>query len=202
LARGHFIQQLFTALFLVNCANLSELVRTGRLDFSPVAAGQHAVPRLVAAVDLGAFVNAASAVAVIAYAARQLSLTPTRPKSWASCRCAASASSSTTPSCSCWPPSVLDSPGAGDRLGAYYNLFNVARLPDSAFRPGVFKAVFTFALPMLLVSNVPVKLLNQKLESPFEILLLLVLAGACFLASEWMGGRRAPVHQRQFLTAG
>ena len=32
----------------------------------------------------------------------------------------------------------------------YYNLFNVARLPDEAFRPGVFKSFFTFVLPMLL----------------------------------------------------
>ena len=39
----------------------------------------------------------------------------------------------------------------------YYNLFNIARLPDEAFR-GLFKAFFTFAIPMLLVANVPVKL--------------------------------------------
>ena len=30
---SHFIQQVFQAFFLVNCANLSELVRTGKLDF-------------------------------------------------------------------------------------------------------------------------------------------------------------------------
>ena len=40
----------------------------------------------------------------------------------------------------------------------YYNLFNIARLPDAAFR-GLFKAFFTFAIPMLLVANVPVKVL-------------------------------------------
>ena len=34
----------------------------------------------------------------------------------------------------------------------YYNLFNIARMPDEAFR-GAFKAVFTFALPVLLVST-------------------------------------------------
>ena len=67
----------------------------------------------------------------------------------------------------------------------YYNLFNIARLPDEAFR-GPFKAVFTFALPMLLVSNVPVKLLVNKLTSPLELLLLLVLAALIFAASEWL----------------
>jgi ABC-2 type transport system permease protein len=65
----------------------------------------------------------------------------------------------------------------------YYNLFNIARLPDEAFR-GWFRAVFTFALPMLLVANVPVKLLVQKLGSPLEMLLLLGMAAICLWLSE------------------
>jgi ABC-2 type transport system permease protein len=66
---------------------------------------------------------------------------------------------------------------------AYYNLFNIARLPDAAFK-GLFKVFFTFAIPMLLVSNVPVKVLVQKLSSPAEIALLLVMSLLCFGASE------------------
>jgi len=53
----------------------------------------------------------------------------------------------------------------------YYNLFNIARMPDEAFRGG-FKAVFTFALPVLLVSNVPVRVLANKISSPWSWLLL------------------------------
>ena len=30
---SHFIQQIFQAFFLVNCTQLSELIRTGKLDF-------------------------------------------------------------------------------------------------------------------------------------------------------------------------
>src|SRR5207237_9793784 len=67
-------------------------------------------------------------------------------------------------------------------IWGYYNLFNIARLPDEAFR-GLFKAFFTFALPMLLISNVPVKLLVQKLGSPFEMFLLLAMAVICLLLS-------------------
>jgi ABC-2 type transport system permease protein len=66
----------------------------------------------------------------------------------------------------------------------YYNLFQIARLPDAAFDRGFFKAFFKFALPMLLVANVPVKLIIQKLESPFEMLLLAVMTAVCFVASE------------------
>ena len=65
----------------------------------------------------------------------------------------------------------------------YYNLFNIARLPDSAFR-GFFKSFFTFVLPMLLVANVPAKLLVNKLSSPLEMVLLLGMSAACLLVSE------------------
>jgi len=66
----------------------------------------------------------------------------------------------------------------------YYNLFQLSRLPDSAFRAGAFKAFFTFAIPMLLVANVPAKLLVEKLRSPLEMLLLLVMSLACLIVSE------------------
>src|SRR6202035_1500913 len=54
----------------------------------------------------------------------------------------------------------------------YYNLFNIARMPDEAFK-GAFKAVFTFGLPVLLVSNVPVRVLADKLTSSNAWLLLI-----------------------------
>jgi ABC-2 type transport system permease protein len=74
----------------------------------------------------------------------------------------------------------------------YYNLFNIARLPDEAFR-GAFRLVFTFAIPMLLVSNVPVRVLAGTLESPRQILVLLLMSAICFAVSEW--GWRASVRR-------
>src|SRR5690606_20362101 len=65
----------------------------------------------------------------------------------------------------------------------YYNLFQLARLPDAAFH-GVFRAVFSFVVPVLLVTNVPVKVLIEKLSSPLEILWLLVLSAVMFGISE------------------
>ena len=82
----------------------------------------------------------------------------------------------------------------------YYNLFNIARMPDEAFG-GLFKAVFTFAMPMLLVSNVPVAAAGRQAQHAH--------AGAvaaaherCLLLRFGMGLARlgAPLHQRQFLT--
>jgi ABC-2 type transport system permease protein len=74
----------------------------------------------------------------------------------------------------------------------YYSLFNIARLPDEAFS-GLFKACFTFAIPMLLVANVPVRLLANKLESREPLFLLLGLSVVCFAVSEW--GWRASIRR-------
>src|SRR6266513_2074854 len=74
LGASHFIQQIFTAIFLANCTQLSELIRTGRLDFILLLPVNTRYIVSFRQVDLGAFVNAGSAVAVMMFAARQLDL--------------------------------------------------------------------------------------------------------------------------------
>src|SRR5437899_4395000 len=73
---SHFIQQVFQAFFLVNCTNLSELIRTGKMDFLLLLPVNTRFVVSLRQVDLGGFVNAASAVAVMAFAARQLHFIP------------------------------------------------------------------------------------------------------------------------------
>jgi ABC-2 type transport system permease protein len=185
MSASHFIQQVFTAVFLTNCLQLSELVRTGRLDFLLLLPVNTRFVVSLRHVDLGSFVNAASALAVIAYAARQLGLVPTVAQLLGfALLCGAGilihySLMFLLASISFW---TVRAQGI---VWGYYNLFSIARLPDAAFRPGLFKAFFTFALPMLLVANVPVKLLTDKLGSPWEMLLLLALGGVCFGVSEW-----------------
>src|SRR5499427_2708177 len=74
---SHFIQQMFQAFFLINCTNLSELVRTGKLDFLLLLPVNTRFVVSLRQVDLGAFVNAASGLAVMAFAAKQLNYVPT-----------------------------------------------------------------------------------------------------------------------------
>src|SRR6267143_4320925 len=71
-----FIQQLFQAFFLVNCTNLSELIRSGKLDFLLLLPVNTRFVVSLRQVDLGGFVNAGFAVATMAYAASQLHLIP------------------------------------------------------------------------------------------------------------------------------
>jgi viologen exporter family transport system permease protein len=181
---SQFIQQVFQAFFLINCTNLSELIRTGKLDFLLLLPVNTRFVVSFRQVDLGAFVNAASAVGVMVYAARQMHLVPSVLQVLgflALCVAGIAIHYSLMfllASISFW---TVRAQGI---VWGYYNLFNIARLPDEAFR-GLFKAIFTFALPMLLVSNVPVRVLADKLTSPKPLFLLLAMSVICFCLSEW-----------------
>lgn len=183
---SHFIQQVFTAFFLTNCVQLSDHVRTGRLDFFLLLPVN---PRFLVSMrqlDLGAFVNAAAALAVLGYAAGQLGLRPDLGQLVGfGLLCAAGvllhyALMFMLATVSFW---TVQAQGL---VWGYYNLFNVARVPDAAFPPGPFRVVFTLVLPMLLVANVPTKLLADKLASPGEMLLLVALAAGIFALSTWV----------------
>ena len=183
LGASHFIQQIFTAIFLTNCTQLSELIRTGKLDFMLLLPVNTRFMISFRQVDLGGFVNAASAVAVMIYAGNQLRLSLTLAQVAGFVMLAAVSIlvhyslMFLLASVSFW---TVRAQGI---VWGYYNLFNIARLPDEAFR-GLFKAFFTFALPMLLIANVPARLLVRKLASPFDMLLLLGMAVICLLVSE------------------
>ena len=186
---SHLIQQIFQAFFLVNCTNLSELVRTGKLDFLLLLPVNTRFVVSLRQVDLGAFVNALSAVGVMVYSAHRLHLVPTVGQlAGFVLLCVAGilihySLMFLLASISFW---TVRAQGI---VWGYYNLFQVARMPDEAFR-GLFKAFFTFAIPMLLVSNVPVRLLVNKF-STIPVLILLAMSIVCFLVSEW--GWRASV---------
>lgn len=155
---SHFIQQIYQAFFLINCANLSELIRTGKLDFLLMLPVNTRFVISLRQVDLGGFVNATSAVAVMVYALRQLQLVPSFSQIIVFLLlCAVGILIHYSLMFMLATISFWTVRAQGIVYG-YYNLFQIARMPDEAFR-GLFKAVFTFALPMLLVSNVPVRVL-------------------------------------------
>lgn len=180
---SHFIQEIFQAFFLINCTNLSELVRTGKLDFLLLLPANTRFIVSLRQVDLGSFVNAASAIAVMLYAAHRLALAPSVAQVLGfAALCAFGilihySLMFLLATVSFW---TVKAQGI---VWGYYNLFQLARLPDEAFR-GLFKAVFTFALPVLLISNVPVRVLANKLQSPALAFMLIGMALACAVISE------------------
>lgn len=186
---SQFIQQIFQSFFLVNCTNLSELVRTGKLDFLLLLPVNTRFIISLRQLDLGGFVNAGSSVLVMVFAAAKLHIAFSLAHvigfvllcvigiiiHYSLMFLLASISFYTV--------------RAQGIVWGYYNLFNVARMPDEAFH-GFFKAFFTFAIPMLLVSNVPARLLTDKLTSARPMLLLFGMGVVCVIVSEW-GWRRA-----------
>ncbi len=185
MSTSHLIQQVFTALFLSNCTQLSELIRTGKLDFLLLLPINTRFIISLRQVDLGSFANAGSASVVLIYAVRQLHLHPTFGQiAGFVVLCATGVLIHYSllfllASVSFW---TVRAQGI---VWGYYNLFNIARLPDSAFKAGAFKAFFTFALPMLLVSNVPAKVLLEKLNSWRDLGLIVIMSVVCALVSEW-----------------
>jgi ABC-2 type transport system permease protein len=181
---NHFIQQIYQTFFLINATNLSELVRTGKLDFLLLLPVNTRFVVSLRQVDLGGFVNACFSIAVMLYAAVRIPITPTLAQ-WAGfgALCVVGilihySLMFALASISFW---TVRAQGI---VWGYYNLFQIARMPDDAFR-GLFKAVFTFAVPMLLVTNVPVRLITDRLQSPAPLLQLLGVGIACALFSEW-----------------
>jgi ABC-2 type transport system permease protein len=159
------------------------LVRTGKLDFLLLLPVNTRFLVSLRQVDLGSFVNAAIAASVVVYAGHQLELQPSAGQIASFllfCLVGVFIHYSLIfllATVSFW---AVRAQGI---VWAYYNLFNVSRLPDSAFR-GWFKVLFTFAIPMLLVSNVPARVLTDRLHSPKEVGFLLVLSIVCLGLSE------------------
>jgi ABC-2 type transport system permease protein len=189
---SHFIQQIFQAFFLTNITQLSELIRTGKLDFMLLLPLNTRFVVSLRQVDLGGFVNALSALAVVGYALNKLAMVP----SVGQLVCYALLIGAgilihyslmlLLASVSFW---TVRAQGI---VWGYYSLFNIARYPDAAFR-GLFKMVFTFAVPMLLVANVPARLLANTLTTPARMLLVALMCVACFVVSE-LGWRFALKH--------
>src|SRR5208283_81917 len=123
---SNFIQEIYQAFFLVNCTNLSELVRTGKMDFLMLLPVNTRFIVSMRQVDIPSFANAAFAACVMAFAAL----------------CVAGllvhySLMFMLASISFW---TVRAQGI---VYGYYNLFNIARMPDEAFaKTRVFKAVF------------------------------------------------------------
>jgi ABC-2 type transport system permease protein len=180
---SHFIQQLFTAFFLTNCVQLSELVRTGKLDFMLLLPVNTRFLVSLRTVDLGGFVNAASAVAVMIYALNKLHITPGAGQVAGFLILAMCGILLHYSLMMILAASAFYTVRAQGIVWGYYQMFNLARMPDSAFR-GLFRAVFTFVLPVTLVSNVPARTLVNRLISPGSALLLIGITAGWFVVSE------------------
>jgi ABC-2 type transport system permease protein len=171
------IGQLFQAFFYVNIANLPELVRTGKLDLMlvlPVDA-QFAVSTRQFGLDN--VVNAFVGVAIVIFALVKLHVVPGFGQIVLFGLAVALGIAihysimSTLAAASFW---IVRAQGL---VHGYFSLFNVARYPDVVFH-GLFKIIFSFVIPVLLVANVPTRIITAHVDSPLRSMLTLLAATA------------------------
>jgi ABC-2 type transport system permease protein len=169
------IAQIFQAFFYVNLANLPELIRTGRLDFlllQPIDT-QFAVSTKQFGLDN--LVNALIGIGFVVVALVKMMIVPTPGQ--VALYIAAIAMGVVIHYCvlfclaatSFW---IVRSQGL---IYGYYSLFNLGRYPDVIFR-GLFKFVFSWIIPIIVVTNIPTRLLIRASDSPAPLLAQLALA--------------------------
>ena len=172
------IGQIFQAFFYVNVANLPELVRTGKLDFMLLLPVDSQFAVSTRQFGLDNVVNALVGVGIVIFSLAKLGVVPGVMQILLYCMAIALGVSihysimfflSTM---SFW---IVRAQGL---IYGYYNLFNVARYPDVVFH-GLFKIIFSWVIPVIIVANIPSRILMRSLEQPS--LLLLQLGGAAFL---------------------
>ena len=169
------ISQIFQAFFYVNLANLPELVRTGRLDFLLLQPIDTQFVVSTKQFGLDNLVNALVGVGFVLAALLKLQIMPTAAQlllyaiavafgvmvHYSVLLCLAAVSF--------W---IIRAQGL---IHGYYALFNLGRYPDVIYR-GLFKFVFSWLIPIIVVTNVPTRLLIRAADNPWMLLLQLGLA--------------------------
>lgn len=176
------IAQIFHAFFFVNLSNLPELVRTGKLDLMlllPVDA-QFAVSTRQFGLDNA--VNAVVGLGIVVFSLAKLGFAPGLGQVALFALAVALGVAVHysvlffLATLSFW---IVRAQGL---VYGYFNLFNIARYPDVIFR-GTFKVIFTYAIPVILVANVPARAITGLSGSGIRLISLLaatafVLAGS------------------------
>jgi ABC-2 type transport system permease protein len=168
------------------------LVRTGKLDayLTLPVDSQFAVSTRQFGFDN--LLNALVGVGMVAYALRKLALVPS-PSQVLLCLAAivlgVAIHYSVLFSLSTLSFWIIRAQGL---VYGYFNLFNIGRYPESTFR-GAFRWIFSWAVPVILVANVPARILTRAQQSPWGALAQMCIAtGLVLLGTRilWRQGLR------------
>lgn len=170
------IGQIFQAFFYMNIANIPELVRTGKMDLMLLIPVDSQFAVSTRQFGLDNVVNALVSLLIVGISLERLGMHPsvlqvllyiTAVGFGVTVHYSIMFFLSTL---SFW---IVRAQGL---IYGYYNLFNIGRYPDVVFR-GVFRFLFTWIIPVILVANVPARLLmGMASNSPLTALLRLAAA--------------------------
>ena len=151
---NNLVQQIFQTFLMINLTKLPELIRTGKLDFFLAQPGSAQFLVSTRYFEPGSVVNTGVAAIVCAVACAHITFHLSVPGAVLFPALAIFgvlihyALLLILMSLAFWMTR------AQGFINAYYNVFQIARLPREAFS-GVTRIVFTWAVPLLLIANVP-----------------------------------------------
>jgi ABC-2 type transport system permease protein len=169
------IGQLFQAFFFVNVANIPELVRSGKLDSLLVLPvdSQFAVSTKQFGFD--SIINAIVGAVVVGVSLSKLGIVPT-PLSVLLYLVALGFGIAvhysimlSLAAVSFW---IVRAQGL---VYGYFNFLNIARYPDVIF-PRIFRFIFGWIIPVIIIANIPARLLIKPLEQPAWLMTHLIIA--------------------------
>ena len=171
------IAQLFQAFFFVNLANIPELVRTGKLDSLLVLPIDSQFAVSTKQFGLDSIINAALGGVVVCASLSKLGIVPT-PMSILLYLSALVFGIAVHYSImlglaavSFW---IIRAQGL---VYGYFNFLNIARYPDVIY-PWLFRLVFSWLIPVIIIANIPARLLIKPFEQPVWLMFHLIAASS------------------------
>lgn len=169
------IGQIFQAFFYMNLANLPELVRTGKMDFMLLLPMDTQFLVSMKQFGMDNVVNAFVGAGFVIFSLWKLAILPSVAQvlMYAAAACCGILIHYCVmlvfSTASFW---MVRSQGL---IYGYYSLFNIGRYPDTIYR-GLFKLVFSWLIPIIIVANIPARLLIHAADNPWPTMLQLIAA--------------------------
>jgi ABC-2 type transport system permease protein len=165
------VQRLLMAFFWSNLFELGRNVRSGHFDFFLAQPGSPLFMVSTRKFDLDGLVNVPVALAVVIYAANKLGLQPDALQIAAYALFVVCGLALHYASLLAIISLVFWLQSAKGIEGGYFGLTEFSRLPREAMR-GVANVVFVYLLPVIIVSNVPARVLIHGFEPVYAAWLL------------------------------
>ena len=174
------VAQLFQAFFFMNVSNIPELVRTGKLDslLALPIDSQFAVSTKQFGLD--SIINALLGALVVGVSLANLNIVPSVTSAvlyLVALGFGVAIHYSIMLSLAAISFWIVRAQGI---IYGYFNFLQIARYPDAIF-PRMFRFIFGWIIPVIIVANIPSRLLIEPLEQPTALMLHLMIAGSAAL---------------------
>jgi len=171
------IAQLFQAFFFVNVANIPELVRTGKLDSLLVLPIDSQFAVSTKQFGLDSIINAALGGVVVCVSLSKLGIVP-NPLSillyLSSLIFGIAVHYSIMLGLAAVSFWIIRAQGL---VYGYFNFLNIARYPDVIY-PWLFRLVFSWLIPVIIIANIPARLLIKPFQQPSWLMFHLIAASS------------------------